>query len=71
MFQITLFPKGFEEGPLVHVASAVTAAIITDVFVNPLWMIKTRLQVCWLSYLISDTTNQTRLRKIQINIARV
>ncbi len=48
---IIVTPKGFEEGPLVHIASAVNAAIITDIFVNPLWMIKTRLQVSFNRFL--------------------
>jgi solute carrier family 25 (mitochondrial folate transporter), member 32 len=32
------------DGPLNHIASAVCAALVTDVISNPLWMIKVRLQ---------------------------
>ena len=33
-----------DDGPLLHILSAVPAAAITDLTVNPLWMVKTRLQ---------------------------
>jgi len=36
--------KGFEEGPLLHIFSAVSAGMLTDICTNPLWVIKTRLQ---------------------------
>jgi len=36
--------SGFKDGPVMHMFTAMTAAAITDVCVNPLWMIKTRLQ---------------------------
>ncbi|KAL6071320.1 Nicotinamide adenine dinucleotide transporter 2, mitochondrial, variant 2 [Balamuthia mandrillaris] len=35
---------GYEENAKTHMISAVMAGITTDIFVNPLWLIKTRLQ---------------------------
>jgi solute carrier family 25 (mitochondrial folate transporter), member 32 len=36
--------RGYEDGPVLHVAAAVGAGLVTDVAVNPVWMIKLRLQ---------------------------
>jgi len=36
--------RGYEEGPGVHICTAIAAGAATDVAVMPLWMVKTRLQ---------------------------
>jgi len=33
-----------QDGPVLHLISAMTAAVITDVITNPIWLVKTRLQ---------------------------
>jgi len=35
---------GMTEGPLLHIISAMSAGVTTDIITNPIWLVKTRLQ---------------------------
>ena len=37
--------KELQDGPLIHLASAVTAGIVTATATNPIWVVKTRIQL--------------------------
>lgn len=40
-----LLSAGYAEGPLLHMAGGITAGVTTVTVVNPIWVIKTRLQL--------------------------
>ena len=35
-----------KDGAALHMLSAVSAGVVTDVATNPIWVVKTRMQVC-------------------------
>lgn len=62
------FKKGYKEGPMVHMFSAIITAGFTDICINPLWVVKTRIQVNnMLLFKIFKIQQTQKIESLEIN----